>query len=165
LPSFPKLTLRQPVKTRAALVKDGIAVSSAMILHKINYRKMKFMIQAGGILGALAVALGAFGAHALKTMLEASGRSETFETAVKYQFYHALAMVLVGLLMQRAGAEAVKLLGWSGNAFAVGVIIFSGSLYAICFTGITKFGATAPIGGLALIAGWILLILAAGKLA
>jgi uncharacterized membrane protein YgdD (TMEM256/DUF423 family) len=123
---------------------------------------MKFMIQAGGILGALAVA---FGAHALKGMLEASGRSETFETAVKYQFYHALAMVLVGLLMQRAGQDAVRLLGWSGNAFAIGVIIFSGSLYAICFTGITKFGATAPIGGLALIAGWVLLILAAGKIA
>jgi uncharacterized membrane protein YgdD (TMEM256/DUF423 family) len=126
---------------------------------------MKFMIQAGGILGALAVALGAFGAHALKGMLEASGRMETFETAVKYQFYHALAMVLVGILMQRAGEDAVKWLGWSGNAFAVGVIIFSGSLYAICFTGITKFGATAPIGGLLLIAGWILLIMAAGKLA
>jgi uncharacterized membrane protein YgdD (TMEM256/DUF423 family) len=124
---------------------------------------MKFMIQAGGILGALAVALGAFGAHALKGMLEASGRTETFETAVKYQFYHAIAMVLVGLLMQRAGTDAVKLLGWSGNAFAIGVIIFSGSLYAICFTGITKFGATAPIGGLALIAGWVLLILAAGR--
>jgi uncharacterized membrane protein YgdD (TMEM256/DUF423 family) len=124
---------------------------------------MKFMIQAGGILGALAVALGAFGAHALKGMLETSGRMETFETAVKYQFYHALAMVLVGILMQRAGADAAKWLGWSGNAFAIGVIIFSGSLYAICFTGITKFGATAPIGGLLLIAGWILLIMAAGR--
>ncbi|GLU56726.1 DUF423 domain-containing protein [Dyadobacter frigoris] len=126
---------------------------------------MKFIIQAGGIFGALAVALGAFGAHALKGMLEASGRMETFETAVKYQFYHALAMVLVGLLLQRAGEDAVKLLAWSGHAFIFGVIIFSGSLYAICFTGITKFGATAPIGGLLLIAGWILLIMAAGKLA
>jgi uncharacterized membrane protein YgdD (TMEM256/DUF423 family) len=125
---------------------------------------MKFMLQAGGLLGALAVALGAFGAHALKGMLEASGRADTFETAVKYQFYHAIALVLVGLLMKGTGQEAVKLLGWSGNAFVIGVIIFSGSLYAICFTGITKFGATAPIGGLALIAGWILLILAAGKL-
>ncbi|MGV3602318.1 MAG: DUF423 domain-containing protein [Dyadobacter fermentans] len=125
---------------------------------------MKFMIQAGGILGALAVSLGAFGAHALKGMLEASGRTETFETAVKYQFYHALAMVLVGILMQRAGEDAVRMLGWAGNAFAIGVVIFSGSLYAICFTGITKFGATAPIGGVALIIGWVLLILAAGKM-
>jgi uncharacterized membrane protein YgdD (TMEM256/DUF423 family) len=85
---------------------------------------MKFMIQAGGVLGALAVALGAFGAHAFKGMLEASGRTDTFETAVKYQFYHAIAMVLVGLLMQRAGADAVRMLGWAGNAFAIGVIIF-----------------------------------------
>lgn len=125
---------------------------------------MKFMIQAGGLLGALAVAIGAFGAHALKGMLAASGRSETFETAVKYQFYHALAMVLVGILMQNANTEATRMLGWSGNAFAIGVLIFSGSLYAICFTGITKFGATAPIGGLSMIVGWILLVLAASKL-
>lgn len=125
---------------------------------------MKFMIQAGGILGALAVALGAFGAHALKGMLEASGRTETFETAVRYQFYHAIAMVLVGILLQKTSVDAIKLLNWSGNAFAAGVIIFSGSLYAICFTGITKFGATAPIGGLLLIVGWVLLIFAAGKI-
>ena len=122
------------------------------------------MIQAGGLLGALAVAIGACGAHALKGMLAASGRSETFETAVKYQFYHALAMVLVGILMQNANTEATRMLGWSGNAFAIGVLIFSGSLYAICFTGITKFGATAPIGGLSMIVGWILLVLAASKL-
>ncbi|PWJ58541.1 uncharacterized membrane protein YgdD (TMEM256/DUF423 family) [Dyadobacter jejuensis] len=126
---------------------------------------MKFFIQAGGLVGALAVALGAFGAHALKAMLEASGRSETFETAVKYQFYHAIALVLIGLLLQRSGPDAAKLLGWSGNAFMIGVVIFSGSLYAICFTGITKFGAIAPIGGLLLIAGWILLLLAASKIA
>lgn len=125
---------------------------------------MKFMIQAGGILGALAVALGAFGAHALKGMLEASGRTETFETAVRYQFYHAIVMVLVGILLQRSSVEAAKFLGWSGHAFTFGVIIFSGSLYAICFTGITKFGAVAPIGGLLLIVGWIFLVLAAGKL-
>jgi len=134
------------------------------LITQIFFTIMKFMLQAGGILGALAVALGAFGAHALRGMLDASGRADTFETAVKYQFYHAIALVLVGLLMKGAGQDAVRLLGWSGNAFAVGVIIFSGSLYAICFTGITKFGATAPIGGLALIAGWVLLIIAASKL-
>ncbi|WP_025761967.1 DUF423 domain-containing protein [Dyadobacter tibetensis] len=126
---------------------------------------MKFLIQAGGLLGALAVALGAFGAHAFKAMLAASGRSETFETAVKYQFYHALALLLIGLLVQRASPEATRMLGWSGHAMIAGIIIFSGSLYTICFTGITKFGAVAPIGGLLLIAGWILLVLAASKLA
>lgn len=130
---------------------------------------MKIMLQAGGILGALAVGIGAFGAHALKASLEASGRAETFETAVKYQFYHALALVLIGLLLGRAEAGdpslgGVKLLNWSGYAFAAGVLIFSGSLYIICFTGITKFGVVAPIGGLLMIAGWVLLFLAAGKL-
>lgn len=125
---------------------------------------MKFMLQAGAILGTLAVALGAFGAHALRASLEASGRADTFETAVKYQFYHALALVLVGVLLSRTETEAVKWLNWSGYAFAVGVLIFSGSLYTICFTGITKFGAIAPIGGLLLIVGWVLLFVAAGKL-
>ena len=125
---------------------------------------MKWMIQVGAILGALAVSLGAFGAHALRATLEASGRADTFETAVKYQFYHAIMLVVVGLLMQRAGADAARWLGWSGYAFIGGVLIFSGSLYTICFTGITKFGAVAPIGGLLLIAGWVLLLIAAGKL-
>ena len=116
----------------------------------------KLFIQSGAILGAIAVSLGAFGAHALKKSLEASGRFDTFETAVKYQFYHALALVLIGMLVQNMSANA-KILSYSGYSFLVGVLIFSGSLYAICFTGITKFGAIAPIGGLALIIGWILL--------
>ncbi len=125
---------------------------------------MKIMLQLGSIIGALAVGIGAFGAHALKASLEASGRADTFETAVKYQFYHAIAIVLIGVLLTRADAGAVKWLNWAGYAFAAGVLIFSGSLYAICFTGITKFGAVAPIGGLLMIAGWILLFVAAGKM-
>lgn len=126
---------------------------------------MKFFIQAGALFGALAVALGAFGAHALKAMLTASNRTDTFETAVKYQFYHALALVVVGLLMKGGDQNVQKLLNWSGYAFIGGILIFSGSLYAICFTGITKFGATAPIGGLLMILGWVLVLIAGGKLA
>ncbi len=122
------------------------------------------MLQLGSVIGALAVAIGAFGAHALKASLEASGRADTFETAVKYQFYHAIAIVLVGILLSRADAGAMKWLNWAGYAFASGVLIFSGSLYTICFTGITKFGAVAPIGGLLMIAGWVLLFVAAGRL-
>jgi uncharacterized membrane protein YgdD (TMEM256/DUF423 family) len=125
---------------------------------------MKFMLQAGALLGTLAVALGAFGAHALRASLEASGRMDTFETAVKYQFYHALALVLVGVLLSRTSPEPAKWLTWSGYSFLVGVVVFSGALYTICFTGITKFGAVAPIGGVLLIVGWILLFVAAGKL-
>lgn len=126
---------------------------------------MKFFLQTGALFGALAVVLGAFGAHALKASLAAANRLDTFETAVKYQFYHALALVLVGLLLRGAeGSDAAKWLSWSGYSFIGGILIFSGSLYAICFTGITKFGATAPIGGLLMILGWVFVLLAAGKL-
>lgn len=120
---------------------------------------MKFFIQAGAILGLVGVALGAFGAHALRAMLESTGRAATFETAVKYQFYHALALVLVGVLMQLVGNNptAVRLLGWAGYSFLGGVLIFSGSLYVLCFTGITWLGAITPLGGVAMIAGWALL--------
>ncbi len=121
---------------------------------------MKFFIQSGAVLGLLGVALGAFGAHALRNMLEASGRGATFETAVKYQFYHAFALVLVGLLMHTFGTNptVVKLLNWAGYSFLGGVIVFSGSLYVLCFTGITWLGAITPIGGLAMIIGWALVL-------
>ena len=120
---------------------------------------MKFFLQAGAVLGLIGVGLGAFGAHALRTMLDATGRSATFETAVKYQFYHALTLVLVGVLMQvfSSNPATVKLLGWAGNSFLIGTLIFSGSLYVLCFTGVTWLGAITPLGGLALIAGWGLL--------
>ena len=121
---------------------------------------MKFFIQAGAILGLIGVGLGAFGAHALRTMLDATGRAATFETAVKYQFCHALALVLVGVLMQTFGSSSpvmTKLLTWSGNSFLIGTLIFSGSLYVLCFTGVAWLGAVTPLGGVALIAGWALL--------
>ncbi|WP_394992583.1 DUF423 domain-containing protein [Emticicia sp.] len=113
-----------------------------------------FFLQAGSLLGAIGVMVGAFGAHALKPMLVASGRFETFETAVRYQFYHALALVLVGILAKEFTA---KTLNYSGYCFLVGTLIFSGSLYLICFTGITTFGAIAPIGGTLLVVAWLLL--------
>lgn len=120
---------------------------------------MKFFIQAGAVLGLLGVAIGAFGAHALRPTLEASGRIDTFETAVKYQFYHALALVLVGVLLQLSGDSpaAVKWLTYAGYSFLAGVLIFSGSLYILCATGITVLGAITPIGGVLMIVGWALL--------
>ncbi len=124
-----------------------------------GFNPMKFFILSGAILGLLGVALGAFGAHALRATLTASGRLDTFETAVKYQFYHALALVLVGLLMHVFGSNpaTVKWLGWAGNSFLGGTLIFSGSLYVLCATGITWLGAITPIGGVLMIAGWALL--------
>ncbi|WP_345243949.1 DUF423 domain-containing protein [Nibrella saemangeumensis] len=120
---------------------------------------MKLFIQSGAALGLLGVALGAFGAHALRATLAASGRADTYETAVKYQFYHALALLAVGILIQLLGNNpaAVRLLTIAGYLFLAGVIIFSGSLYILCFSGITVFGAITPIGGVLLIIGWALL--------
>ena len=121
---------------------------------------MKFFIQSGAVLGLLGVAIGAFGAHALRAMLDASGRAATFETAVKYQFYHAIALILVGVLLHLFGSNPTiaKLLNWSGYSFLGGVLVFSGSLYLLCFTGVTWLGAITPLGGLGMIAGWALLL-------
>jgi uncharacterized membrane protein YgdD (TMEM256/DUF423 family) len=114
----------------------------------------KFFLLSGSVLGLLGVAVGAFGAHALKVMLQAAGRAETFETAVRYMFYHAIALVLVGILSKEFPGNTIN---WSGNAFLLGTLIFSGSLFLICFTGINLFGAVAPIGGTLLVIGWGLL--------
>ncbi len=120
----------------------------------------KFFIIIGAVSGAISVALGAFGAHALKDALATSGRTETFETAVKYQMYHSLALILLGILLAQFDH---KFLQFSGYAYMIGIFIFSGSLYLLCATGITKLGAVTPIGGVFLIAAWILLALGVAK--
>jgi uncharacterized membrane protein YgdD (TMEM256/DUF423 family) len=121
----------------------------------------RLLLQLAAGLGFLGVAIGAFGAHGLRPMLEASGRFDTFETAVRYQFYHTLAMLAVGVLWV---ARPELRLGLAGNLWLAGVLVFSGSLYALCFTGITKLGAVAPVGGLLLIGGWLSLLLAVRNL-
>lgn len=95
--------------------------------------------------------IGAFGAHALKATLEAHQRLETFETAVRYQFYHALALFLVGILYAHLPLKSLSIAGYS---FIIGTLLFSGSLYILSLTGITKWGAVTPLGGLAFIFGW-----------
>ena len=122
----------------------------------------RLLLQLAGLFGALGVAIGAFGAHALHDMLVRAGRLDTFETAVRYQFYHALALLAVGVLW--AARPELRALGTTGALWAGGIVVFSGSLYALCFTGITKLGAVAPIGGLLLLGGWISLLLAVREL-
>lgn len=122
----------------------------------------RIILQLAALLGALGVGIGAFGAHGLRKMLEASGRFETFETAVRYQFYHALALLAVGILYHLR--PELRGLGTTAWLWLGGVLVFSGSLYVLCLTGITKLGAVTPIGGLLLIAGWITLLLAARQL-
>jgi len=117
-------------------------------------------ILSGAVFGCVAVMLGAFGAHALKEILAATGRVDTYELAVRYQFYHSLAILLVGLLM---GQFSSKFLRYSGLSFCMGIILFSGSLYVLSFTGKTILGAVTPFGGLLFILGWIFLMLGVYK--
>lgn len=111
---------------------------------------------AGAILGGVGVALGAFGAHALKAMLTQSGRLETFELAVRYEFYHAFALLVTGMLQQSITS---KFLRTSAAFFLAGSILFSGSLYLLCFTNNTMFAMITPFGGVLLILGWLFLAL------
>lgn len=111
--------------------------------------------------GALAVGLGAFGAHGLEALLTQNGRLDTFQTAVSYHFYHTLLLLGVGIL-------AITKPQWKGYTpitwlVLVGICFFSGSLYVLSLTGITWLGAIAPIGGLAFILAWASLIYLANK--
>lgn len=114
----------------------------------------KSNLLAGALLGLLGVGLGAFGAHALKPMLLESGRLDTFELAVRYQFYHAFALLTVGILQQFLTSKYFKI---SGLFFILGVLLFSGSLYLLCFTGTTAFAMVTPVGGVLMIFGWLFL--------
>ena len=110
------------------------------------------------LLGALSVALGAFGAHALRRRLPQE-RLETFETAARYQMYHALALLAAGLSAGRFARPGLVLAaGW---LFIAGIALFSGSLYLLVFSGNRRWGAVAPLGGLCFIAAWICLGIAA----
>lgn len=106
----------------------------------------------GILLAAAGVGIGAFGAHGLKDTLAATGRADNFETGVKYQMYHALAMIAVAIWAQRANPEAS--IFWIGLCFTAGIVIFSGSLYILAVTNVTKWGMVTPIGGLLFLVGW-----------
>lgn len=112
----------------------------------------------GALSGGLAVALGAFGAHGLKSRLD-SARLENYETAARYQMFHALALLAAFFAAHQWPASALPTLaGW---LFVAGTLLFSGSLYLLVFTDNRRWGAVTPLGGLAFIAGWICLALAA----
>lgn len=111
-------------------------------------------ILAGIVFGGLAVAIGAFGAHALRPALEANGRAGTFELAVTYQFYHSFALLFCGVLMYHFPS---KHMNRAAACFAGGIIFFSGSLYVLSLSGIRMLGAITPIGGVLFIAGWLIM--------
>ena len=125
----------------------------------------KSFLVSGIILAGLAVALGAFGAHGLKKVVDEQS-VEVFKTGVQYQFYHSLALILTGILSIHFSSKEIK---FSGTLFIWGIILFSGSLYAITAfkamgSEVPKFiGPVTPLGGLLFIAGWICLLIAVIK--
>jgi uncharacterized membrane protein YgdD (TMEM256/DUF423 family) len=123
---------------------------------------MKFFIIAGAFNAMLAVILGAFGAHALKEKLTEKYLA-IWETAVQYQMFHAIGLIVIGILMSSSLLGPISQLNWAGWLLLAGIIIFSGSLYILSLSGIGILGAITPIGGVAFIVGWIMLIVAATK--
>jgi len=110
---------------------------------------------AGAILLALAVIIGAFGAHALQGRLDAYSKG-IYETGVMYHFFHALGLLVVSFL-PRIGVLSASRAGWVCAFLLAGVVLFSGSLYALAISGVRILGAVTPLGGLAFIAAWVLL--------
>lgn len=111
----------------------------------------------GALAGFIGVAFGAFGAHALRSRLSPDMLA-VFETGVRYQMYHAFAVLIVALASARLDGWLMRAAGW---AFTAGIVLFSGSLYVLALTGVTTFGAITPLGGLGFLIGWGLLIAAA----
>jgi uncharacterized membrane protein YgdD (TMEM256/DUF423 family) len=105
----------------------------------------------GSLVGFLGVAAGAFGAHGLRSRLSPDMLA-VFETAVRYQMYHVFALLITAVVMGRVGdARLLTIAGWS---FITGIVLFSGSLYALALTGVSSLGAITPLGGLAFLVGW-----------
>lgn len=123
----------------------------------------KTALIAGILFAAIAVILGAFGAHALKQALEAANQQPVFETAVRYQMYHSFALIATGILTRFFTSKQISLSAWF---FITGILLFSGSLYAMVAlkvegqVGLGGLGILTPIGGVFFILGWVMLLLA-----
>lgn len=120
----------------------------------------KYLIFLGSLNAFLAVGLGAFGAHGLKTRITPD-LLDVYHTGVQYHMFHALGLILVGIIAHWLSES--NLIIWSGGLFLAGIIIFSGSLYVLSISGIRAFGAVTPVGGIAFLIGWVLLAWASLK--
>jgi uncharacterized membrane protein YgdD (TMEM256/DUF423 family) len=141
--------------------RDGISrytFSAGFIQIVRNIQKI--FLTAGACFGFTGIALGAFGAHALKSSFS-SEMLAVFDTAVRYQMYHALALLAVGLMHQFSHHRFLRFAGW---CFIGGVLLFSGSLYAMALSGIRWLGIITPFGGISFLAGWIFLFLSVVKI-
>ena len=125
----------------------------------------KGFLKLGALFGAISVVLGAFGAHTLKQFISEKSLL-TFETGVRYQFYHAIALLFTGILYKEFSNKSLL---WAGRMFSLGILIFSGSLYFLAIVNLTEnaglkgIGAITPLGGACFIAGWILLFIGVSK--
>lgn len=116
----------------------------------------RLFITLGALSGFVAVAAGAFGAHALRDRLT-TAMLDVFQTGVTYQMYHALALIGVGILLARFSTDGSTWLTAAGWLFVAGSVLFSGSLYALALSGTTWLGAITPLGGIAFLIGWLAL--------
>lgn len=119
----------------------------------------KLMLMLGAAYGFVGVAFGAFGAHALRSRLTPD-QLAVWRTGVEYQFWHALALLAVSLLALSRPGPLLNAAGWS---FAIGVLLFSGSLYLLTLSGVRVLGAVTPFGGLLFLVGWALLLVHAAR--
>jgi uncharacterized membrane protein YgdD (TMEM256/DUF423 family) len=121
-----------------------------------------FPLLAAGVLGLTGVAIGAFGAHALKSTLLERGMMQAWETGSRYHLFHAVAMVGVAAWVRvSAGSGGARLMFWTARLWCAGIVLFSGSLYWLALGGPRWLGPVTPLGGVALMAGWLLLAIAA----
>lgn len=119
---------------------------------------MTLFVLIGATLAGIGVILGAFGAHALKDKFAEPRYAAVWETAVQYQMYHALGLLIIGILSSDALLGTSSLLNWAGYLMLTGIVFFSGSLYILAVTGVKKLGAITPIGGVLFIIAWALVI-------
>jgi uncharacterized membrane protein YgdD (TMEM256/DUF423 family) len=151
---FLLITTRLPLRQRYTVSMNGIA---------------RGFVLTGAVAAFIGVALGAFGAHALRETLHLDARwMAVWETGVQYHLTHALALLFVGLSADRF-TRSPSLMAWAGRLFTAGIVIFGGSLYAMALTSlsasgpVTKLGAITPLGGVCFLTGWALLAVAAAR--
>jgi uncharacterized membrane protein YgdD (TMEM256/DUF423 family) len=138
------------VYIRSGCVLDGMSGESQIGQREEIVLGFVFV---GAVLAFASVALGAFGAHALKGKIS-ENMLEVFHTGAQYEMYHSLALIAVGIVLRMGiGSQVLEVAGW---LFAIGIVLFSGSLYALSLTGKRALGAITPLGGLCFLAGWVL---------
>lgn len=144
--------LIQKLHIQFIVCKFGITKKTLSIMSKVILMTASFLM-------AFAVLIGAFGAHGLRSHLSAE-MLQIYKTGVEYHIYHALGLLLIGVLAISIPSELLK---WSAIFLAAGIVLFSGSLYFLAITGIKWLGAITPFGGLSFITGWVLLLIAVLK--